>query len=245
MTPLRAFHSSGEWNQPAALLEANVRRMRKGGRSFGSRTEVTTASHHDALWQADGWHVYHPRSDFTDGYVDCAVEWDNAVWVKVETRLVTLNPERLHTERGFELPPSTMPLVVLLHRETGRHMALGAFHLALANTERRRAAWRVECASIRRTSADLRVTHPGWEQVFQGDGNRNQRVTALRDAVQARMLRGTRLHSAWVGNLPARGGTHGPRSILDLTVTTMRAKSFLLADDSSSDHRPYQTDLGL
>lgn len=240
---LKTFHSSGEWNQPAALVEHNVRRMRGGGRSVGTRTEVTTAAHDEALRQDDGWDVHHPRSPFTDGFVDCAVEWDAEVWRLVEARVVTLNAERLHTAKGFLLPPSTMPLVVLQHRELGRHLVVGAFHMQLANTARRRAAWRVEAATIRQTSADLRVTHPGWEQVFQGDGNRNQRITALRDAVQARMLRGTKLRNAWVGNLPARGGTHGPRSILDLTVSTMRGRSFLLGDDTSSDHRPYQTNL--
>ena len=254
MPTLKGFHSSGEWNQPAPLLEANVKRTRKGGRSFGTRTEVTTAAHHDALWQADGWKVYHPKAAEVapelSSYVDCSVEWDGAVWRMVEKRLVVLNAERLHTAKGFLLPPSSLPLVVLEHKETGRHMVLGAFHLQLANTEARRAAWRVECATIRRTSADLRATHPGWEQTFQGDGNRNQRITALRDAVQARMLRGTKLRNAWVGpdgkpRLPARGGTHGPRSLLDLTVSTMRGRSFLLGDDRSSDHRPYQTDLDI
>ena len=63
------------------------------------------------------------------------------------------------------------------------------------------------------------------------------------NAVGARICADTKLLNAWVGNLPARGGTHGPRSILDLTLTTMRARSFLLPDDSSSDHRPYQTDM--
>ena len=244
---LRAFHSSGEWDQPHALVEANVRRMRKGGRSFGTRTEVTTEAHHEALHQDDGWHVYHPHASEVARelrtFVDCAVEWDGDVWSLRSTSLVVLNTQRLHTAKGFLLPPSTLPMVVLEHRETGRHMVLGAFHMALANTSARRAAWWVEAAKIGQTSRDLRVKHPGWEQVFQGDGNRNQRITALRDAVQARMLRGTKLRNCWVGNLPARGGTHGPRSILDLTVSTMRGRSFLLPDDTSSDHRPYQTDL--
>jgi hypothetical protein len=249
MPTIKGFHSSGEWDQPAALLEADVRRTRAGGRSFGTRTEVTTAAHHDALWQTDGWRVYHPKASEVAPelatYVDCSLEWDGAVWKRVEKRLMVLNESRLHTAKGFLLPPSSMPLVVLEHRETGRHMVLGAFHLQLANTAARRAAWRVEAATIRRASADLRVTHPGWEQVFQGDGNRNQRITALRDAVEARMLRGTRLRNCWEGHIPARGGTHGPRSLLDLTVSTMPGGSRLLGDDASSDHRPYETDLTL
>lgn len=243
MTTLHAFHSSGEWDQPWRLFEDNVRRTRGGGRSLGTRTEVTAGKHNQALYQDDGWEVFHPPSQFTGGWIDCSVEWDAAVWKLRSSGLVTLNPDRLHTAKGFLLPPSTMPLVFLEHRVIGQTVVLGAFHLQLANTELRRAAWRVECEAIRSLSLELRRDHPGWEQVFQGDVNRNQRITALRDAVQARMLRGTRLRNAWVGHLPARGGTHGAWSILDLTVSTMRGRSFLLGDDASSDHRPFQTDL--
>ena len=244
-TVLKVFHNSGEWDQPADLVERNVRRLRRDGHTLGTRTEVTTAAHHKALHQDDGWRVYHPRSDFTSGYIDCAVEWDGDVWAKVETRLIMLNETRLRTQRDFLLPPSTMPLVVLQHRATGRHVAVGAFHLQLANTERRRAAWRTEATTIRSLSIQLRREHPGWEQIFQGDGNRNQRITALRNAVHQRAIAGTRLHNCWEGYIPIRGGTHGSRSILDLTLTTMPGASYLLPDDGSSDHRPYATDLRL
>jgi hypothetical protein len=248
MSPVRvkAFHSSGKWDNDAGLLERNVKRTRSQGRTIGTRTEVTTRSHHAALFAPDdGWGVYHPLNPVTGTFTDCAVEWRQDTWAKVEQHLYMLNEERLHTARGFLLPPSTMPMVILRHRATGRHVVVGAFHLQLANTERRRQAWRIEAHSIRNISISLRQQHPGWEQVWQGDGNRNQRITALRDAVQVHAMQGTRLRNCWVDHLPARGGTHGPRSLLDLTLSTMRGASYLLPDDASSDHRPFATDLWL
>lgn len=244
MPKILGFHSSGEWNQPASLLAANVRRTRRQGRSFGTRTEVTTGSHHNAL-KGGTWGVYHPTNPETHNFLDCSVEWDRDVWRRVNAYVLTLNPERLHTAKGFLLPPSRMPVVVLEHRKVKRHLLVGAFHLQLANTAARRAAWRTEAATIRAHVLDVRREHPGWRICLQGDGNRNQRITALRDAVQARMLRGTGLHNCWVGHMPARGGTHGPRSLLDLSVANVPGGSRLLPDDGSSDHRPYETWLTL
>lgn len=246
MTTIRTFHSSGEWNNSAEALARNVKRTRADGRTLGTRTELTTASHSaEVSVPEDGWGVWHPRNPETGSRTDCAVEWDQAVWRRVQVWTAVLNANRLHTEKGFLLPPSRMPLVLLEHRETGRRVLLGAFHMQLANTARRRAAWRAEAAAIRSISREMRRQHPGWQQVFQGDGNRNQRITALREAVQDHMLTGTALHNCWSGHIPATGGTHGPRSILDLTVSTMPGGSRLLPDDASSDHRPYETRLTL
>lgn len=241
MPTIKAFHSSGEWDQPADLLLADVKRTRKS-RSLGTRTEVTTAAHAAALTERkDGWEVYHPHSDFTGLFVDTSTEWDGKVWDQVDGYLLTLNPERLHTAKGFLLPPSSMPLAVLEHRETKRRVVLGAFHLQLANTAARRAAWRTETATIREHALEIRRQHPGWHLLFQGDGNRNQRISALRAAVRERMLAGTHMRNCWEGHIPATGGTHGGRSLLDFTASTMLGASRLIGDDASSDHRPFET----
>jgi len=246
MPTIKTFHNSGRWDASDELLERNVHRMRTGGRTLGTRTELTTAAHHAELsWPDDGWGVYHPTNPETGNRLDCAVEWDQEVWRRVESYVLTLNADRLHTARGFLLPPSRMPVAVLEHRETGRMLELGAFHLQLANTARRQAAWGVETAAIRRHSVDVRRQHPGWEQIYQGDGNRNQRLVVNRRLVEEHLLAGTRLRNCWEGHIPRSGGTHGPRSILDLTVSTVRGGSRLLPDDASSDHRPYETELQL
>jgi hypothetical protein len=172
MPTIKAFHSSGEWDQPVALLKANIARMRSAGRTLGTRTEATRREAHNALTSNEGagahWGVYHPPSDFTDGYVDTAVEWDQNVWAREDAYLLTLNSERLHTVKGFLLPPSTMPVVVLKHVETKRMVLLGAFHLQLANTAARRDAWRTETATIRNHALEVRRAHPGWHLIVPG-----------------------------------------------------------------------------
>lgn len=246
MPTIKTFHNSGRWDASAELLEANVARMRTGGRTLGTRTELTTSAHAaEVSVPEDSWGVWHPSNPETGNRLDCAVEWEQDTWRRADAYVLVLNAERLHTAKGFLLPPSRMPVVVLEHRETGRHVVLGAFHLQLANTARRRAAWNVETAAIRRHAIDVRAEHPGWHLIFQGDGNRNQRLAVNREAVRRGLLAGTKLRNCWEGHIPKTGGTHGPRSILDLTVSTMDGGSRLLGDDASSDHRPYETWLDL
>lgn len=241
---VKTFHSSGRWDRSRESLARNVRRMREGGRSLGTRTELTTEGHADELsWPDDGWGVYHPRSKWVDGFVDCAVEWDHSVWQLVDKQLVQLSETRIHTRGGFLLGPSTMPTVTLQHRTTQRHVVVGAFHMQLANTALRSKVWLEEADTIRRTTAEIRAEHPGWEFVWQGDCNRNQRLKVNRELVAEHMLAGTPLRNCWEGHLPKTGGTHGSRSILDLTVTSLSGGAHLLADDASSDHRPYATEL--
>ena len=49
----------------------------------------------------------------------------------------------------------------------------------------------------------------------------------------------------WDGSAPARGGTHGPRRLIDGVIASRRLLGWstpwcwLTGDDSSSDHRPY------
>lgn len=246
MPLIKTFHNSGRWDRSEDLLARNVRRMRADDRTLGTRTELTTQDHHAELsWPDDGWGVYHPRTTQTGGRVDCAVEWDQSVWRMVETYLLALTDIRITTRNGFELPSSSMPCAVLEHRHTGRHVVLGAFHMALANTPLRQKAWSEEAATIRRHALDVHHEHPGWHLDFQGDGNRNQRLAANRELVRRHMLVGTKLRNCWEGHLPKTGGTHGPRSILDLTVSSMSGGSGLLPDDASSDHRPFETWLTL
>lgn len=238
---VRTVHSSGRWDRSAESLAANVKRTRKHG-SIVTRTEVTRNAHHATIARPDdGWGVYHPRTADGD-WTDCLVEWDQRIWEKVEAYLLPLSTIQIRNRNGFALPLSSMPVVVLRHRETHRHAVAGSFHLQLANTARRRAAWREETAAIRRFSANVTREHPGWVQILQGDVNRNQRVPLNRANLRRAAQEGTRLRNLWAAGLPEHGGTHG-RSLLDVTLTTMRGRSWLLPDDASSDHRPYASEM--
>ena len=246
MPVIKTFHNSGLWHADVDLLERNVHRMRRDGRSLGTRTELTTDRNDEQLsWPGDGWGHFHPRVPGLGMWADCAVEWDQDVWKAVEQYSLPLTDFRATTPTGFKLQPSTGVLVHLEHRETKRDVLVGAGHLALSNTAERRASWVTETGTLNRHFRDVEAKHPGWEIVWQGDGNRNQRVAANRALVRRHLTAGTKMHNCWEGHIPATGGTHGPRSILDLTVSTMAGGSRLLPDDPSSDHRPYETWLTL
>lgn len=245
MSRVKAFHNSGRWDRSPDLLERNVRRMRRDGRTLGTRTEMGSAEFTDELdWPKDGWGHYHPR-DAEKRLTDCTIEWDEDLWRLEDAYTVQLTKIRIHTARGFPLPFSQMPVVLLWNLEDKRHLLVGAAHMALANTELRRLAWRDEANTIRDHFAEKHREHPGWELLWQGDGNRNQRLRVNRELVRRHMLRGTGMHNLWAVRRPLTGGTHGTRSLLDLTLTTMDGKSRLLPDDGSSDHRPYESVLTL
>lgn len=246
MTTIRAYHHSGKWDGSVALLRANVDAKIAGGRSVGTRTEVTREDHHDALPSiSDGWDVYHPRNPADDGggYLDCAIEWDASVWQLKRSRVVQLSDIRIFTSKGHPLPFSRMPVVRLENAETKGVLVVGVAHMALANTAKRREAWFEEAHAIRDYFARVHRDHPDWHLLWQGDSNRNQREPGFREEVRDHMLPGTGMHNCWVGHLPAHGGTHGDDSILDLSLSTLPGKSHLWTDDESSDHRPYVTEL--
>lgn len=251
MPTIKTFHNSGEWNKPPALLKANVERMRSDGRSLGTRTEVTTRGDHLAVAaHADQhWGVYHPHLDVDGytGYADCLVEWDQNVWARdSDGYTLTLTDFRPTTERGFKLQPPTGIFQPLRHVETKRNVLLGAGHLSLANTDARVRSWFTETKTLNGHFKKVLAEHPGWEIVWQCDGNRNQRDLMYREMVAEHLLKGVKgLHNCWAGHIPASGGTHGPRSLLDFTASTMHGGSRLLGDDKSSDHRPYETWLTL
>lgn len=244
MPVLKSFHNSGLWHADVALLEANVRRMRKDGRSLGTRTELTTERNDDALSSPDdGWGHYHPTL-VIDGHAmlaDCGIEWDQDIWKAVDRYTLQLTDFRATTPNDVKLQPSTGVFVHLEHHETKRDVLLGAGHLSLDNTADRAVSWVTETATLNQHFRDVEAKHPGWEIVWQGDCNRDQRVAANRALVRRHLLAGTKMHNCWEGHIPATGGTHGRRSILDLTVSTMPGGSRLLSDDASSDHRPYES----
>lgn len=235
---IRAYHASGKWSSTSApAFDANVRRMRAGGRTLGSRTEATAATFdHEVNWPGDGWGHWHPRGNLGR---DCAVEWDLDTWRLIDKGIVPLTNISIHTESGHQQPPVCLTWALLEHVETGDELELGAAHLDLDNTALRRKANLEECHALRARALTARRQHPTRRHLWQLDGNRDQRNPHWQAYLAQNALAGTRLRSGWHDPLPA-AGTHG-RALLDLAFADFPHRSRLLADDPASDHRPFET----
>jgi hypothetical protein len=244
MAKVTGFHNSGRWDRSDELLERNVRRMRRDGRSYGTRTELTGREHADELhWPGDGWRHFHPTTEF--GLANCSAEWDAGEWKKLDEDVIRLTDIRITTKGGFKLPPSELILVVLEHLRTGVEMELSVAHMNLHNTPLRNKAWHEEADTLRKHFVSSKRKHPDRIRTYQADINRTQRLRSNQQLVRQEILPRTGMHNLWVGNLPpGNQGTHG-RAILDTALTSAPGKIYLLPDDISSDHRPFGTELNL
>lgn len=240
---VHGFHASGRWDRPTEELAKNARRLRADGRTFGTRTEVGSKEHTEALTSVKAsWHVHRPDTEF--GPADCAVEWDTTVWEEVRSGYQVATKIRVKTTKGFQLPPTILVYAVLRHIESGVEMLLCTTHRNLKNTPLRLAARASEARGIRKFFRKQIAKRPDRQIVFSYDENANQRIAMFRAALRVAIQRGTGLRNLWVGNLPVHGGTHG-RSLLDVCLSTLPGVAFLLPDDDSSDHRPFGVTLTL
>lgn len=241
---LKVFHNSGRWDRSDELLERNVRRLRRGGRSIGTRTEMSSRDFKDELhWPEDGWGHFHPMTDF--GLANCSIEWDKDLWERVSEEVLQLTEIRVRTQKGHLQPPSLMPIVVLRHQVLDLELEVSTAHMNLHNTPLRDKAWHEEAATANAHWRRSRRKHPDRQLLFMADVNRTQRLVSNQRLLAREMQHGAGLHNLWVGNLPAAGGTHGHRAVLDVALSTMPGRSYLLDDDASSDHRPFGSDINL
>lgn len=233
---IRVAHSSGKWlltDSPAFIR--NVRRLRET-HTIVTRTEATDRDFNNVLnWPDDGWGVWHPPIGV--GH-DCSVEWDRDEWKILDKGVLVLTDIRITTASGFLLEPCALTWAVLVNRLNGAELEVGAAHLDLSNTERRRAANLESCQRLRAHYRQQTERHPDRHFLLNTDGNRDQRQAAWRAYFAANIMRDTNLHSGWSPPLPKQG-THG-RAVLDLMVTDLAGETRLLPDDASSDHRPIE-----
>jgi hypothetical protein len=231
---IRVAHSSGKWLlTDTPQFQRNVRRLRQT-HTLVTRTEATDRDFNDVLnWPDDGWGIHHPSAGV--GH-DCSVEWDQAEWKVLAKGVLVLTDIRIRTEGGFLLQPCALTWAVLVNRLNGAELEVGAAHLDLSNTPKRREANLESCHTLRRHYHQQGERHPDRHFMINFDGNRDQRTKRYRDYFRRELMAGTGLHSGWSPPLP-RQGTHG-RAVLDLTATDLRGESRLLPDDASSDHRP-------
>jgi hypothetical protein len=224
---IRAAHSSGKWDGPDDAFKAEVTRLRKN-HSLVTRTEETKPIPEEATWR-----VWHPEG------ADCSIEWDAEVWKVVDLGQLQLTSIRIHTEKGFLKPPCSATLATLEHRESGLRVHWSTAHLDLENTPLRRQAAQQERIGLSNHWSRAMHRMPDIHQVFQGDINLDQRSRADRELTGQLIPHG--MVNLWAGALPAEGGTHG-QAVLDVALSTLPGRVQLLADDSSSDHRPFEAD---
>lgn len=238
MTRVQTAHSSGKWSSTdAPAFDRNVRRMRQG-HSLVSRTEATAAQFdHEIHWPSDGWGHWHPTGSLGR---DCAVEWDQDVWEKLDHGVLQLTKHRITTESGHLQPPVCLTWALLRHRRADIELEFGAAHLDLDNTELRRRANLDECWSLRQHYGASKRQHKRRRHLLQMDGNRNQRELKWRAYFARELFAGTGMRTGWRAPYPAQG-THG-RALLDLSAADFPIRSRIMADDTSSDHRPYETE---
>lgn len=257
-TKIVARHSSGKWlRADTPAFDKNVKRMRNSptrvervGCSLVTRTEGADPEAKKSLQiPEDGWGVFQPHNKVGDGLTDCSIEWLQAQWRMIDAGVEILTQDRIRTEKGFLLPPSQMPWVLLVPRDhvfadqwKYKQLLVSAAHNNLDNTPTRARAWRTEGDSF--VQFQIRHRGPHVCRFHNGDINKDFRNRQERKMVREHFLRGTGMTNGWsvVRGLPA-AGTHG-RQILDQPFSNARVRAYLMADDVSSDHRPTETVLG-
>lgn len=235
---IRVAHASGKWSKTKTpAFDANVKRMRAGGRTAVTRTEATARGFNREInWPDDGWGHRHPVDG--PGH-DCSVEWDRDEWAILDAGVLQLTDIRIRTALGHLLEPCSLTWTLLGHEGTGIELELGAAHLDLRNTARRRAANLEACHTLRGHYQMSRGQDPRRRHLLHMDGNRDQRDPQWRNYFAAELAAGTGMRSGWHAPLPS-SGTHG-RALLDLAMADFPIDTRLLADDPASDHRPIET----
>ncbi|MFC6341985.1 hypothetical protein ACFP8W_08360, partial [Nocardioides hankookensis] len=245
----------GRFDRPVDALAASVARIRRytrGGRRVVLITG-TEASHrsgkdmHQVL-DANGWEWAHLSGERGAG--ECWGTWSTSALQLVESythRLTEMTWTRSAEYGGGEAPPVTALVLQfeVVGRPYRRTVTVIVVHWPLANTERRQEIWKDCALGLRRLEDQIRARDPHTALDVVGDLNRNYRQDADRRLIDHYIAAPLRLVQAWAGSTPVRGGTHGPRSLLDGAVLDRRLLGWstpwcwLLPDDDSSDHRPF------
>lgn len=254
-----AAHSSGRFDRSVEKLERSVRRIRHTTRGRGllqrkvalvTGTEASgrSAAELERVLGAPNWDYVHIDGR---GKSECWATWDTRVLERAGrayTRQITDRTWFRSPEYGGSAAPFVHALVVPLRvvgRPARRTITVIVVHMPLDNTELRADIW-VECTrGLREVVAEIRANDPHTEILIEADWNKNYREADERRMIQHYVADALRLVQAWDGSAPARGGTHGPRALIDGAVASRRLLGattpwcWLLKDDTSSDHRPY------
>lgn len=239
---IRHVHSSSRYDRSPQSLTAEFGRVTAADdpdANLCTYTEVGDPKRADALRKqakADGWGVYCP-----DTKTDCAVAWPKDLWTKTAGNVHQLTPKTW--DMNGKPMKTVAAYVVLDHKKHDVRLWVSVAHLPsgvqdgdkFTDTDRSRA-WRDAVAGWHdwwRNKARLK-----WSPdvaMLVADWNVDFHRASWRDYVQDVF---DSMHLCWRGNMP-NGGTHGSR-LIDASWQTYPAnKCRLLADNDSSDHRPW------
>lgn len=242
MNGVRAVHSSGRFDRP--LVELG--RALDAYAGAGYLADVVTLTEQDgadrqreSLYTAHGWAWFRA---LRRGAGECAVLWSHErLYVTGEPRAVELTSRTYWRKGGAKAAPPHAAIVPLRPKGAGRVLIVSVAHLPVRNTALRRLVWRYAVRGwVRHLRAEL-DRYPYARLLVRADWNVDLRTDA-----------GRKLVTDALAGLPGRlvvpeaaagpaGGTHG-RRIIDADWTDLpAARSRVIADDASSDHRPYLT----
>lgn len=261
--PRRALgvHSSGRFDRSTESLIASVRRLRKVKRgsallrrrvAYITGTEATGRSHDElerALGHDADWRYTHIEGRASG---ECWATWNtehlNLGDRKPFVRQLSSMTWQRSKEYGGGIAPPVTALVVPLEvvgRPHRRPVYVIVVHMPLDNTELRAEIWEDVCRGLRILVTEIRAKDPSAEVAIEADWNKDYRNEFEREQIRRKVARPLRLVQGWDGSSPNRGGTHGPRRLIDGVVASRRLLGWstpwcwLLPDDGSSDHRPY------
>lgn len=137
-------------------------------------------------------------------------------------------------------------LVVPLNARKGKKKwVLVISHDPLDNTETRAEVWvDVQDGKVH-LNERLELMYPGAEIIFVGDVNKNLRQPEESFRVAQHIEHPMKKLASWRGKMPKKGGTH-VNQIIDMAFADpgVIVDCQLVADDDSSDHRPFRYRLG-
>lgn len=238
-------HSSGYFGANTVAWRASNGRLRTKG-VFISGTEAAGRTAADFRTLAKGaptWETVH-LSGAAEGecyahFDTTYLELDGRAFARKLTDLTWVRDE----EHGGKRAAKVHALVLPVRRTKGkaRRVYVVIVHMPLDNTPERARCW-IDCASgLVDLEHDLRAHDPNAEVVIVADFNKNLREPDELHTVRRHLTTPLRMVTSWATGLPAAGGTHG-RQVIDfaLLVRWFLGACELLADDASSDHRPFR-----
>lgn len=243
MPNLNLIESSGRFDRPYKWLKRSVWQLTTMNRvNVVCGTEAKARN--DSFLNRKGWSYAH-GSKTENVKRECWMTWKDRVWLKANISVPVISGMSFHRAlSGKDTPPNRALRVRLIHKKTMRMVIFYVVHLPTDNTKLRARIWVDATLGLHNFIEHDKVTFPDADIVVVGDINKNFRQRDERRIMEKHIERPNNLRNAWVGNVPRKGGTRGPRGIIDSAFTTLKVLSCrLLRDDRSSDHRPFKTRL--
>lgn len=234
------IHQSGRFDRSLRSLAHDVEDFHIRA-SIVTHTEMSQDDREAAFKGHDGWAYFRAAKD--RGADECVVEWNDGLWELAgrphSRKLTDETYIRSEVYGGHEAAPVHAITVPLRHRIADETVIVTVAHMPVLNTPRRHDVWDAALDGWRDHIRELRRTYPGAYQLVVADWNLDYRSFLARRRFR-KAWGPVGLRAAWDGHVPANGGTHGKRRIIDGDFTDLVVASCaLLPDTKSSDHRAY------